>query len=93
MPGREAMPRRSPAAHESRRQKNPAASFAKMRALALDMEELLNEIETLLEGLRFIGYGLEYHRVNGGSAISHLAWTANGQLGALKDIWNKMFEA
>ncbi len=76
-----------------RRQQGPAKSLVKMQGFALDMEELLNEIENLAQALRLIGFGLESHNDDIGSPISALAWTALQRLSELKTIWNSMIKA
>jgi hypothetical protein len=70
-----------------------AKSLAKVKGLALDMEEPLNEIEDLAQALRFIGFGLESHDGEAGGPIAALAWTAVERLSALKEIWRKMIKA
>ena len=87
------MPRERPPSRKSWRSRNPAKSLVKMRSLALKMEVLLNEIEDLMQALRFIGYGMESHHVDEGSPISTLAWTAVQRLVALREIWNGKLEA
>src|SRR5579862_7969880 len=89
----ESMARRSPSSRKERRPRSPAKSLAKMQDLALDMEELLNEIENLAQALRFIGYGLASHNDECGTPISALAWTAIQRLSKLKKIWNSMIKA
>ena len=73
--------------------RSPAKSLATMQGFALDMEELLNEIENLAQALRFIGYGLASHNDECGTPISALAWTALQRLSELKTIWNRMIKA
>ena len=69
------MPRGSPTSHNSWRSKNPAKSLVKMQAFALDMEDLLGEVENLVQALRFIGHGIESHHADQGYPISALACT------------------
>jgi hypothetical protein len=87
------MPRGSPTSHNSWRSKNPAKSLAKMQAVALDMEDVLSEIENLVQALRFIGRGMESHHADQGYPISALACTAVQRLVALREIWKRMIKA
>ena len=87
------MPRGSATSRTSWRSKNPAKSLVKMQAFALDMEELLNEIENLVQALRFIGHGMEAHHADQGYPISALACTAVQRLVALREIWTRMIKA
>lgn len=87
------MPRRRLASGKPSRAKNPAKSLAKIRALALDMEEPLNDIENIVQALRFVGYGMEAHHADEGAPISSLAWTAVQRLDALREMWNGIFKA
>jgi hypothetical protein len=64
-----------------------------MQALALDMEDLLSEIENLVQALRFIGHGMESHHADQGYPISALACTAVQRLVALREIWTRMIKA
>jgi hypothetical protein len=86
------MPRGSPIPRNSWRSKNPAKSLVKMQAFALDMEELLSEIENLVQALRFMGHGMEFHHADGGYPISALACTAIQRLVALREIWTRMIK-
>jgi hypothetical protein len=92
MPG-QTMPRGSATAHNSWRSKNPAKSLVKMQAFALDMEDLLGEIENLVQALRFMGHGMESHHAEEGYPISALACTAAQRLVALREIWKRMIKA
>jgi hypothetical protein len=92
MPG-QTMPRGSPISRNSWRSKNPARSLAKMQAFALDMEDLLGEIEYLVQALRFIGHGMEARHADQGYPISALACTAVQRLVALREIWKRMIKA
>jgi len=87
------MARGSHTGRKRRLPRSPAKSLAKMQGFALDMEELLNEVENLAQALRFIGFGLESHNDDIGSPISALAWTALQRLSELKKIWNSMIKA
>jgi hypothetical protein len=87
------MSRGSPTSRKSLASKNPAKSLVKMRAFALDMEELLSEIENLVQALRFMGHGMESHHAAEGYPISALACTAAQRLVALRDIWRRMIKA
>jgi hypothetical protein len=87
------MPRGSHIGPKRRLPQRPAKSLAKVQGFALDMEELLSEIENLAQALRFIGYGLQSHNDECGTPISALAWTAVQRLSALREIWNNMIKA
>jgi hypothetical protein len=87
------MPRGSPTSRNSWRSKNPAKSLVKMQAFALDMEELLSEIENLVQALRFMGHGREAHHAEEGYPISAIACIAAQRLVALKEIWKRMIKA
>jgi hypothetical protein len=87
------MPRGSPTSRNSWRSKNPAKSLVKMQAFALDMEDLLSEIENLVQALRFMGHGMESRRADQGYPISALACTTVQRLVALREIWTRMVKA
>jgi L-fucose mutarotase/ribose pyranase (RbsD/FucU family) len=87
------MPRGSPTSHNSWRSKNSAKSLVKMQAFAMDMEELLSEIENLVQALRFMGHGMESHYADQGYPISALACTAVQRLVALRQVWTSMIKA
>jgi hypothetical protein len=87
------MPRGSPTSRNSLASKSPAKSLVKMQAFALDMEELLSEIENLVQALRFIGHGMESHHADEGYPISALASTTVQRLAALREIWKRMIKA
>ncbi len=87
------MSRRSPRSRKRRTPQRAAKSLVKLRGLALDMEEPLNEIEDLAQALRFIGFGLESHDGEAGGPIAALAWTAVERLSALRQIWKNMIKA
>jgi hypothetical protein len=87
------MPRGSATSHKSWRSKNPAKSLVKMQAFALDMEDLLSEIENLVQALHFVGRGMECHYADEGYPISALACTAVRRLVALREIWTSMIKA
>jgi hypothetical protein len=87
------MPRGSPTSRESWRSKNPAMSLVKMQAFALDMEDLLSEIENLVQALRFMGHGMQSHHADEGYPISAVACTAVQRLVALREIWKRMIKA
>jgi hypothetical protein len=87
------MPRGSPTSRKSWRAENPAKSLVKMQAFALDMEELLSEIENLVQALRFMGHGMESHHADQGYPISALACTTVQRLVALREIWTRMIKA
>jgi hypothetical protein len=92
MPG-QTMPRGSSTSRNRWHSKNPAKSLVKMQAFALDMDELLSEIENLVQALRFIGHGMESHHADQGYPISALACTAVQRLVALREIWTRMIKA
>jgi hypothetical protein len=73
------------------RAKDARKSLAKVRALALDMEEPLTEAAAFLVALQLIGYGLSANRDNGGDAVSTIARATSERLDALKDLWDRMF--
>jgi hypothetical protein len=87
------MARGSPTSRKSWRSKNPGKSLANMQAVALDMDELLGEIENLVQALRFIGQGMESHYADEGYSISAVACTAVQRLVALREIWTRMIKA
>ena len=87
------MPRGSPTSRNSWRSKNSAKSLVKMQALALDMDDVLSEIENLVQALQFIGHGMESHCAEEGYPISALACTAAQRLVALREIWKRMIKA
>jgi len=87
------MPRGSPTSRKSLVSKNPTKSLVKMQAVALDMEDLLSEIENLVQALRFIGNGIESHYADEGYPISALACTAVQRLVALREVWARMIKA
>jgi hypothetical protein len=63
-------------------------------ALALDMEEPLNEAIDAAQALRFIGYGLTQHGgEHEGRAVAALAWTACQRLEALQETWRRLWRA
>ncbi len=64
---------------------------AKVVALALDMEEPLNQAIDAVQALRFIGYGLSRHGgEEEGRAVASLAWTTCQRLGALQETWHRL---
>ncbi len=64
---------------------------AKVVALALDMEEPLNDAIDAAHALRFIGYGLrESLGGDEGRAVAAVAWTACRQLDALQQTWRSL---
>jgi uncharacterized Fe-S cluster-containing radical SAM superfamily enzyme len=87
------MPRGSPTSHNNSRSKNAAKSLVTMQAFAVDMDELLNEIENLVQALRFTGHGIETHHAGEGYPISALACTAVQRFVALREIWKRMIKA
>lgn len=87
------MPRGSPTSRKNLASKSPAKSLLKMQAVALDMEDLLSEIENLVQALRFIGHGMESHYADESYPISALACTAVQRLVALREVWTRMIKA
>jgi L-fucose mutarotase/ribose pyranase (RbsD/FucU family) len=87
------MPHGSLTSRKSLASKNPAKSLVKMQAFALDMDELLSEIENLVQALRFMGHGMECHHAEAGYPISAVACTAIRRLVALREIWKRMIRA
>jgi hypothetical protein len=73
------------------RVKNTQKSLAKLRALALDMEEPLTEAAGFLVALQLIGYGLSANHENGGNAVSIIARSTLERVDVLRDLWNGMF--
>jgi hypothetical protein len=57
------------------------------------MEMPLNDIENLVQALRFIGYGMEAHHADEGAPISSLVWTAVQRLHVLREMWDGMLKA
>jgi L-fucose mutarotase/ribose pyranase (RbsD/FucU family) len=87
------MPRGSATSRKSWSSKNPAKPLVKMQAFALDMDDLLSEIENLVQALRFMGHGMEAHHADQGYPISAVACTAAQRLVALREIWKRMIKA
>ncbi len=82
------MPVRKRAGKRLRTRKSRSGKSA---ALALDMEEPLNEAIDAVHALRFIGYGLTQHGDEAeGRAVAALAWTACQRLGALQETWERL---
>jgi hypothetical protein len=73
------------------RVKDARKSLAKIRSLALDMEEPLTEAAAFLVALQLIGYGLSANHDNGGNAVSTIARTTLERLDVLRDLWDRMF--
>ena len=64
---------------------------AKIAALALDMEEPLNEAIDAVHALRLMGYGFtELSSEVEGRALAAIAWTACRRLDAVKQIWRSL---
>jgi L-fucose mutarotase/ribose pyranase (RbsD/FucU family) len=87
------MPHGSPTSRNSWRSKNPAKSLVKMQTFALDMDDLLSEIENLVQALRFMGHGMEARQTDQGYPTSVVACTAVQRLVALREIWTRMIKA
>jgi hypothetical protein len=85
MPGTKRAPGKRPRAHDT------VKSLAKVRDLAVDMEEPLNEASDFVMALRLIGNGLVADHNSDGRAIAAAAWAASLRLDALRDIWDRMF--
>jgi hypothetical protein len=73
------------------RAKDTRKSLAKVRALALDMEEPLTEAAALLAALQLVGFGLSANHDNGGEAVSTIARATLERLDALRGLWDRMF--
>jgi len=72
----------------------PRAPYSdKLRALALEMELPLQDVENLIHALRLIGHGIEAFDNPDGRAIAALAWTAAQRLDEVKERWNGMLKA
>ncbi len=93
MPGTHRAPKRSRAPRGKRSARHAAAALDKVCALALDMEAPLNDVENLIQALRFIGYGMEAHHADEGHPISSLAWTAVQRLDVVRDKWDGILNA
>jgi hypothetical protein len=87
------MPRGNATSRKSLASKNPAKSLVKVQAFALDMDNLLSEIENLVQALRFMGHGMESYHADQGYPISAVACTAAQRLVALREIWKRMIKA
>ena len=85
------MPRPRRASGKRLRVKKAEKSLAKVRALALDMEEPLTEAAAFLVALQLVGYGLSANRDNGGDAVSTIARATSERLDVLRDLWDRMF--
>src|SRR5882724_8454852 len=93
MPGTRRAPKRSRVLRRKRPARHGAAGLDKVCALALDMEVPLNDVENLIQALRFIGYGMEAHHADEGYPISSLAWTAVQRLDVVRDKWDGILNA
>jgi hypothetical protein len=82
-----------PRARRASRKRSRASSLAKVRALAFDMEEPLNEAIDHVVALRLMGWGLTALDKDNGRAVLAASWEASKRLDLLKDIWEKMFRA
>ena len=87
------MPRTRRAPSKRSRAYDAARSLAKVRDLAVDMEEPLNEASDFVLALRLMGNGLVADHDSDGRAIAAAAWAASLRLDALRDIWDRMFHA
>ena len=64
---------------------------ARVAAVALDMEEPLNEAIDAVHALRLMGYGLtELSGEVEGRALAAIAWSACQRLDAVKQIWRSL---
>jgi hypothetical protein len=93
MPGTSRAPKRSRVPRRKRRPRDAAASLDKVCKLTLEMEEPLNDLENLIQALRFIGYGMETHHADEGHPISSLAWSAVGRLAEVRETWRGIYKA
>lgn len=65
-------------------------SIAKLRALALEMEVPLQDVENFIHAVRLMGHGIEAFDNPDGSAIAALAWMAAQRLNEVKALWEGM---
>jgi hypothetical protein len=73
-------------ASKAMRARNAAAK--KLLALALDMEEPLNEAREAVHALRLMGHGLtQLCGEDEAGALAATAWTACQRLDAVRQIW------
>ncbi len=83
------MPARRKRAGTYMRSRKPAANRA--AALALDMEEPLNEALEAVHALRLMGYGLTQRSDDyEGRALAAIASTACHRLDALRQVWHSL---
>jgi hypothetical protein len=73
--------------------KDAATSLEKVRAIAFDMEEPLNEALDFVVALRLIGNGLIANHDDDGRAIYTIAWAASERIETLKEKWERIFRA
>jgi hypothetical protein len=62
-------------------------------AYAMDMEEPLRDATQYVMALSLIGQGLIEHDSEHGEAVAAVAWAAHRRLEALREIWDKAFDA
>jgi hypothetical protein len=84
---------RKRSARKQRSPKDPAAPLEKVRAIAFDMEEPLNEALDFVVALRLIGNGLIANHDDDGRAIFTIAWAASERIAVLKEKWEGIFKA
>ena len=78
-------------AGKAMRARNAAAK--KLVALALDMEDPLNEALGAVHALRLMGHGLtELSREDEGGAVAAIALIACQRLDAVQQVWRSLFK-
>jgi hypothetical protein len=92
MPRRHRTPgARSPRGRGRSLRANPAKELARMKSLALDIEEPLNDAADYVLALRLVGEGLIAMHDDTGRAVVTTAWAAAQRLEALREVWERMF--
>ena len=66
------------------------SSMSKVRSLALDIEEPLNDAADHVHALRLIGHGIMLDDAAEGRAIATIAWAASDRLDRLRTIWKQL---
>jgi hypothetical protein len=82
---------RSPRGRGKPSRANPAQELARMKGLALDIEEPLNDAADYVLALRLVGEGLIAVHDDTGRAVVATAWAAAQRLEALREVWDRMF--
>jgi hypothetical protein len=62
-------------------------------AYAMDMEEPLLDAIRYVNALCLMGQGLREHDNEHGDAVNTVAWAAHRRLEALRELWDKAFDA